>query len=92
MGMCTCTCIYTWIPEPNEGTLLNYILPYFEIFIFIYLQKGGKKYEYICVMVHMYRLGQKNKNLVGFIFFPSPMWDLGIELKSLHLAASPLTP
>lgn len=63
MGMCTCTWIYTWSPEPNEGTLLNYILPYFEIFIFIYLQKGGKKYEYICVMVHMYRLGQKKKTL-----------------------------
>lgn len=41
--MCTCTCIYTCSPEPNEDTLLNYVLPYFEIFIFIYLQKRRKE-------------------------------------------------
>lgn len=59
--MCTCTCIYTCSPEPNEDTLLNYVLPYFQIFIFIYLQKGGKKYEYICVMTHVeVRSGKKN--------------------------------
>lgn len=68
MGMCICTCTYTWIPEPNEGTLLNYVLPYFEIFNIYLFTKRGKKYEYICVMVHMYKLGQKKK-LVGFIFF-----------------------